>query len=345
MKKVIITGPSRVEILEVQKPRPVGEWALLRVVYAGMCTENKRFVNGGADNYLGHEAVGIVEEVGEGRFVKKGDRVVIPALYSCGHCELCEEGYYLHCENTPDGISASDINTLTCQSEGAAYYAQFMLRPERLLWHIPDDIDFQHAAMANCGLGPCFGALLNMDAKAGESVLITGLGGVGLGGVIAAKDRGLQVVAVDAIPYRLELAKELGADHVFHVEQENIRALIRGATEGRGPSYAIECSGSIAAQKLCMHAVRRLGHICFVGGSYRETPIKITPELVVPGITITGSWMYPTTRVGDMMDLIRRNGDKLDKMITHVLPMSEAQRALEISASADHGKLLLDPWA
>ncbi len=345
MKKVVITAPRQVEVQEVQKPKAVGEWALLKVVYAGMCTENKRFVDGTPDSYVGHEAVGIVEETADGKFVNKGDRVVIPALYSCGHCDLCESGYYLHCENTPDGISAEDINKLTGQNEGAAYYAQYMLRPERLLWKIPDDISFEHAAMANCGLGPSFGALLNMKASVGKTVLITGLGGVGLGGVICAKDFGLKVIAVDTIPYRMNLALELGADHVFNAQDEHVRDIIRACTGGKGPDYAIECSGAIPAQKLCMSAVRRLGHVCFVGGSYTDTPIKITPELVVPGITITGSWMYPTTKVEEMMGLIRRNGEKLDRMITHILPMSQAQQALELSASTDHGKLLLDPWA
>lgn len=345
MKKVIITGPRHAEAVEASKPKAVGEWALIRVVYAGMCTENKRFIDGRADNYVGHEAVGIVEEVSEGRFVQQGDRVVIPALYSCGECELCKSGYYLHCENVPDGISAEDINKLTGQNEGAAYYAQYMLRQERLLLHIPDDISFKHAAMANCGLGPSFGALLKMNVKPGETVMITGLGGVGLGGVIAAKDRGLKVIGVDMIPYRMELAKELGADLVFDAGQTDVRNQIRAAVEGRGPHYAIECSGAVSAQKLCMQAVRRLGHICFVGGSYNDTPIKITPELVVPGLTITGSWMYPTTKAGEMMELIRRNADKLDKMITHILPMSDAQKALEFSASSNHGKLLLDVWA
>ncbi|MEG0751929.1 MAG: zinc-binding dehydrogenase [Oscillospiraceae bacterium] len=345
MKKLIITGPSKAEIKEVTKPHAIDEWALIRVVYAGMCTENKRFIDGTPDEYVGHEAVGVVEEVVQGLHVKAGDRVVVPALYSCGHCELCDSGYYLHCENTPDGISAQDVNAVTHQTEGAAYYAQYLLKPERLLWIIPDDISFKHAAMANCGLGPSFGALHNMKVIPGRSVLITGMGGVGLGGVINAKHRGLMVIAVDTIPYRMNLAKSLGADYVFDARDIDIREKIRSVTKNLGPEYAIECSGTIPAQKLCMHAVKRLGHVCFVGGSYSDTPIKVTPELVVQGITITGSWMFPTTLVGDMMEVIRKNRTKLDLMITNIVPMSRAQQALEISSGADHGKMLLDPWS
>ncbi len=112
-------------------------------------------------------------------------------------------------------------NTIFCQNwrqspRPLSTYAQYHVKPEWMCYRFPDDIETEKGALAVCGLGPSFGTLQRMAVDAYDTALITGLGPVGLGGVINAKHRGATVIAVEAQPFRKQLAADLGADHVLH---------------------------------------------------------------------------------------------------------------------------------
>lgn len=241
MKKVVITGVRQAELVEVPDPRPVADWALVNVTIAPMCTEYKIFQAGRPNAYLGHEAAGVVQEVAQPGKVKPGDRVVVMPLYACGKCPLCLAGDYIHCEHAPD------FAAFTGGTEGRATYAQYLLKPDWLLLPIPDDVSDELGSLACCGLGPTFGACQRMAVDAFDTVLITGLGPVGLGGVINARYRGARVIAVESVPYRVEKALALGAEVVLDPRDEGTLARLRELTGGRGVDKAIDCSGVVAA--------------------------------------------------------------------------------------------------
>jgi L-iditol 2-dehydrogenase len=198
--------------------------------------------------------------------------------------------------------------------------------------------------MALCGLGPTLGAFDRMNLDESDTVLITGLGPVGLGGVINARYRGAQVIGVEPNPWRGERAKILGSEVVFNPKDDDLLKSIKDLTSGRGVDKAVDCSGVIAAQRLCIDAVRRRGTVVFVGESSQETPIEASRDLIRKGLTIMGSWHYNMGTTTRILEVIADNGTKLDKLITHSFPLDKIQVAFETQVSGKCGKVVLRPW-
>jgi L-iditol 2-dehydrogenase len=335
--KVVIEGPWQSRLVEVDVPEPMADWALVKVHVAPMCTEYKAFLAGTSSAYLGHEAAGEVVAVGPAARVSVGDRVVAMPLSGCGHCALCSAGDYIHCEQRPD------VQQIYGTREGAATYAQYLLKQDFLLMPIPDGVSYEHASMACCGIGPSFGAFSLMGVSAFDTVLVTGLGPVGLGAVVNARFRGARVIAVDGVRYRAEKARELGAEVVLDPREDGLAGRIRSLTSGLGADRAVDCSGVVAAQRLCIDATRRKGKVAFVGECNDDLPIRISSDMLRKGLTLIGSWHYNLNVYPDVLQVIQRSPD-IDKLISHVLPMSRVQEAFETSASHETCKILLKPW-
>lgn len=337
MKKVVITGPRQAEIVEVPDPLPKHNWVVVKVHIAPMCTEYKSWVAGHPARNLGHEAVGEVTAVAQPCRVKVGDRVVVQPLYACGTCDLCIAGDYIHCQDT---ISFSEF---IGSEEGCATYMQYLLKPDWQLSRIPDDVPYENAALACCALGPSFGAFERMAVSAFDTVLITGLGPVGLGATLNAAFRGARVIAVDSIAYRQKKAKELGAEAVLDPNDGAIGQHILDLTEGKGVDKALDCSGTVKAERLCIDATHRRGQVAFIGECSDELPIRASDDLIRKGLTLHGSWQYNLNSFPEIMKVIRRS-PMIGQLVSHVFPMSHIQEALETSASHESAKILLRPW-
>ncbi len=338
MRKVIITDTRRAEVVDVPAPRPKEDWALVRVLVAPMCTEYKAWLAGGRHEFLGHEAAGEVVEVAQPCGVAVGDRVVVMPQYPCGRCDLCLSGEYIHCQNS------YPFDAFTGSPEGKATYAQYLLKPAWLLPKIPDDLTTEEGSLACCALGPSFGAFDRIRLDAQDTVLITGLGPVGLGAVINARFRGARVIGVESHPWRVERAKELGAEAVLDPGDPECAHHIRSLTGGMGVSAALDCAGVPAAHRLCLDATRRRGRVAFVGECWEPTTLRVSDDLIRKGLTVVGSWHYNRARVTAVFEVIRRMRRELRSLVSHVLPMSRVQEAFAISASHDCGKILLHPW-
>ncbi len=339
MKRAVILGRNLSGIVEADEPKPKENWVLIKVHAAPLCNEFKGFAAGRRADYLGHEASGEVVEIAQPGRVKVGDRVAVMPGYPCGGCTLCRSGDYIHCEN------AVDFAAFTGSVEGGATLAQYMLKPDWLLTPIPDGMTYEHGAMACCGLGPTFGALDRLRVRGGETVLITGMGPVGLGGVICARHMGAEVISVESHPYRKAMATELGAAHVIDPRDEQAVEHIRDLTGGTGVDKAVDCSGSTAAHRLCIDALRRRGRLAFVGESGAETRLVVSDDMLRKGIDLKGSWHYNMKGAHDIMGIIARNRRKLDRFITHMYPIDEIQRAWETQVSGECAKVVIRPWA
>jgi threonine dehydrogenase-like Zn-dependent dehydrogenase len=337
MKKVAVTGPRQAEWVEAPQPQPKGNWALVKVHVAPMCTEYKAFLDGRPSGFLGHEAVGEVVEVDRSSRVRVGDRVVVMPSYPCGGCSLCISGDYIHCEDS------FNYREFAGTPEGSCTMVQYLLKPDWILPPIPDDLSYESASLACCALGPSFGAMDRMAVDAFDTLMITGLGPVGLGGVVNAKYRGARVIAVESIPWRQNKAKELGADVVLNPMDEDIRQQIKELTGGRGPDKSLDCSGNPQAHRLCIDATRRRGSVTFIGECWNETPLRVSDDLIRKGLTIHGSWHYNLNLFPKIMQVIR-NSPVAEKLISHTFPMSRIQEAMELSASHESSKILLKPW-
>jgi len=337
MKKAIIQGERRAALIEVPTPQPKEDWVLVKVYVAPMCTEYKAFVSGQPSQFLGHEAAGEVVAVAQPGRVQVRDRVVVMPLYACGQCPLCVAGDYIHCEHGPD------IMAFTGSPEGRATMAHYLLKPSWLLPCIPDGVSYEHASLACCALGPSFGAWHTMRVGAFDTVLVTGLGPVGLGAVVNARYRGARVIAVESVPYRVGRARQMGVEAVIDPRDPDALAQIRALTGGIGVDCALDCSGVVAAQRLCIDATRRKGQVAFVGECSDELPIRVSADMIRKGLTLIGSWHYNLSLYPSVMQVIMRS-PLIELLISHVLPMSDIQRAFEISASHACAKIILKPW-
>lgn len=337
MKKAVITGERKSSLIEVPDPVPCQDWVVVEVRVAPMCTEYKGFVGGYENANLGHEASGIVAAVAQPGRVQVGDRVAVMPQYPCGRCALCVSGEYIHCQ------SIVDFADFTDGGEGRATMAQFLLKPDWLLPEIPDDVSLEHGAMACCGLGPSFGAFERMGVDAFHTVLITGLGPVGLGAVVNAKHRGARVLAVDSNPWRAARALELGADVVLE-PGESAASEVLELTDGLGVDRALDCSGVVAAHRLCIDATRRHGKVAFVGECGDDTPLRVSPDLIRKGLTLVGSWHYNLRHMSGIWQVVRANGTALDRLISHSFPMTQVQQAFELQTTGECAKVLLNPW-
>ena len=116
------------------------------------------------------------------------------------------------------------------------------------------------------------------------------------------------------------------------------------ALTGIGVDCALDCSGTVAAQRLCLDATRRKGRVAFVGECHDDLKLQISPDLIRKGLTLMGSWHYNLADFGKLMQVIQRS-PLIDQLITHRFPMSRIQDAFECCISLQSGKIILDPWA
>jgi L-iditol 2-dehydrogenase len=338
MKKAVIHGERKAGWVDAMVPKAKENWALVKVHATPMCTEYKTFVSGREAAFLGHEAAGEVVEVAQPGRVKVGDRVVVMPLTPCGVCDLCVAGDYIYCEHTVD------LGAFTGSPEGGATYAQYLLKPDWLLPRIPEGVSYDRASLALCALGPSFGAFDEMRVDAFDTVLIMGAGPVGLGGVVNAAFRGARVLVVESIPYRVDRAKQLGAEVVIDPTDPGAMEQIRDLTGGRGVDKALDCSGVPAAQRFCIDAVRRRGEVTFVGECSDPVQVRVSPDMIRKGLTLRGSWHYNLSLYPQIMHVIQ-NSPAIGELISHTFPMSEIQQAFEVSASNQCAKIILHPWA
>ena len=348
MKVAAMFGDGKAGLVEKPDPTPKEDFVLVKVHVVPMCTEYKGFKAGHKGDHFGHEAVGEVVEVAQPGQVKVGDRVVVQPQNPCGRCPLCLIGEYIHCQN------GRNVRAITGSTTGTATYAQYVLKVDWLCSPIPDDVSYEHAGMAVCGLGPTFGAMQQMQVNALDTVLITGLGPVGLGGVINAQYRGARIIGVESHPYRANLAKVLGAEVVLdpnlgspsarNSDDEDVLQQIMDLTDGIGVDKAVDCSGASQAHRLMVDAVRRKGQATFVGEG-GEFPLAASRDMIRKGLILRGNWHYNLGDYPKLMKVIQESSHQLDKFITHSFPMSQVQKAWELQITGNCGKVVLDPWA
>lgn len=332
MKQVAITGPMDCVVDEVPDPIRSLNFALVEIQYAPMCTEFHQFQNGHKDDAIGHEAAGIVLEAPAASRIHVGDRVVVMPQNGCGKCPLCLAGEHIRCLHPVNPLEI-------CGSpNGRATYAERLIQQDWLLWPIPDDISTRHASMACCGLGPTFNACETMDVGTGDVLLVSGLGPVGLGAVVNGVVRGARVIGIESNPYRVALAKELGATDVVDPRGDRVAETVRELTGGLGADMAIEASSTETGPSVLFRSTRIGGQMASVGWG---GPIRMA-DLVARGITLHGCWHWNHLRHSSRMAwTIRTAAPLLDKMITHEFPLTEVEQAWKLQMTGQCGKVLL----
>jgi alcohol dehydrogenase len=310
-----VTRPLSVEEVELDPPGP-GE-VLVKIAAAGLCHSDLSAINGDRPRptpmVLGHEAAGIVEELGAGvGDLKKGDHVVMVFVPSCGHCLPCAEGRPALCE--PGGaanVAGSLLSGARRLKRGAtplnhhmgiSAFAQYATVSRRSLIKIETDLPLDEAALFGCAVLTGVGAVLNTArVTPGSTVAVIGLGGVGLASVLGAILAGARrIVAIDIAEDKLKLAKNLGATDTFNAASPDCAEQVRAATVG-GVEFAFELAGSVKAMELAYKITRR-GGITVTAGLPPPTHTFPVPQanLVGEERTIKGSYIGTSVPVRDI---------------------------------------------
>lgn len=306
----------------------------VQIVVAPMCTEWQSWRAGKPGHELGHEAVGVVVDAAQSTRLNVGDRVIAMPHWGCGRCRACRSGEHIHC------TEQRDILAETGSDSGLGGYAQYLIKPDYLLYPVPDDISTDHAAMALCALGPSFTAMERMGVSDKDTVLVSGCGAVGLGAIVNARTLGARVIALELNPWRADLARSLGAEAVLDPRSADLIAEVRALTGGYGADAAIETSNNEAVPPVVIELLRARGRLSFVTWS-GAVPV---PRITGKGIDIFGSWHWNHDTHGlQMMQRIRDAAPLLDKLTTHRFTLGQISEAFALQETGCCGKVLLYP--
>jgi len=332
MRTVRMLGGELVELIDLPIPEPSGPLVVVKIMASTICGSEMHGYRApeAHDNNGGHEAVGVVWKTDSARYVKEGDRVSLFAQSSCGRCVHCLAGNWVLCESPAPARFPGN-------------HSQYVLLDERHCLPLPEDISFETGTLLGDALGTPLRAIKRLRLNALDTVLITGLGPVGLGATLLARFFNATVIAVDPIAFRRFKAKELGADHTFDPTREDAAAAVKEITGGLGVDVAMDCSGNTDAEVLCLEVVRRGGRYAFVGENGADIPVKPSRHFIRRDLEAIGTWYFSPSEHLDMIKLFRR-GLAAERLITHRFGIDQAQEAFTTFASGEAAKVVLLPW-
>jgi NDMA-dependent alcohol dehydrogenase len=335
--------PVVVESIEVDAPKR-GE-ATVKLGACGVCHSDLSAITGTIalplPLVLGHEGAGVVEEVGEGvTELKRGDHVVFSFVYMCGKCRFCVAGRPVLCleqgkalttplEGTPRTRDARGeaLNIFS----GCGAMAEYATVSVENLIRIDPKIPLDCAALVGCGVTTGVGAVFNTaKVEPGASVAVFGCGGVGLSVIQGARIAGAgQIIAIDTLPAKLEMAKKFGATDVLLSKEDPVKPL--KALTGGGPDYAFECVGSGELASAAYRAIRRGGLAVVVGVAKPSDSTTVrTMTLPFEEKTLTGSYFgscVPRVDFPRMLALYLAGRLQLEELITRRYGIAEAPQA------------------
>lgn len=349
MKAVVFKDVGQVAVEEVPDPEIVDpKDAIVRVTTAPICGSDLHLFNGRMPGLtpgtiIGHELVGLVEEVGAGvKKIKKGDRVVGSFMIPCGECWWCKKGEYNNCDN--GNYRALGYGIFTGDLQGAQAEKVRMPNADLTLLPIGDDLSDEQAVFAGDILTTgCYAAEL-AEIEEGDSVAVIGCGPVGL---FTIQYAGLYnpgtVFALDTVAERLELAEKLGAVPIDIGKRNPVMAMSE-ETEQRGADIAIDCVGAEKAFQQGFEMLRSGGHLVVVG-VYVELEYGFPlGEAWRKNIKLTFSGVTPVPAYWESaLNAVRQGRVDPTVIISHTLPLDEGVEGYRLFDSKEATKVMLKP--
>lgn len=349
---LLFESPGRWDVREVDVDPPKDHEVLVRMVASGLCHSDVHYNVGDQVTAMpmcgGHEGAGIVEEVGAGvARLKPGDHVVTSFIPSCGHCRYCATGRQNLCQSGGRLQLGPQLDgTYRMHYEGQGI-SQFMLIstfsawstvPEQSLVNVPDDVPLETVCLLGCGVGTGFGSAVNAaNVRTGDVVIVMGVGGVGINAVQGAALAGASaVIAVDPLPFKLEMAAKLGATKTFgHIDEA--AEFARSITDGQGADSAIVTIDVVTGEHVAQafDAVAKGGTVVVTG----MASVKAHMGIPVSILTLAGyqkriqGCLYgmgsPAVDVLREIDLYRAGHLKLDELITARYKIDDINTAVD----------------
>ena len=347
------TQPLGIEDVELDAPGK-GE-VLVRIRAAGLCHSDLSVIDGNRPRpmpmVLGHEAAGVVEQLGPGvTHLERGDHVVAAFVPSCGHCIPCATGRPALCE---PGFRANSAGTLLSGERrlhdgngevhhhlGVSGFAQYAVLAANSLVRVPSDLPFAEAALFGCAVITGVGAVVNTaQMPHGASAAIVGLGGVGLAALLAARMLDAEhIVAVDMNERKLAVARELGASATVNAADPDAAERIRELTKG-GVACAFEMAGSTRALELAYKVTARGGVTVSAGLPHPQQQFSIPHvSLVAEERTLKGSYLgscVPSRDIPHYIDWYRAGRLPVNRLLSERLRLDGINAAFDRLAAGE----------
>ena len=330
MKAIQVLKPGDMRLMEI--PAPVlkdDDDVLISVKAAGICGSDLHIAHG-TNPYAtypripGHEVVGIVEQTGSAvRKLKKGDHVVLEPICYCGSCYACRHGRPNVCEH---------LQVKGVHLDGG--FAQYMVSSQKYLHLLPENLPFETAAL----IEPfTIGAQANFRAgtQQDDTVLVHGAGPIGLIAMLAAKNLGARCFVSEISDSRRQMALELGADAVINPQSQDLFEAVMALTDGKGVNVVHEATGVPDLLSRFVQLASTAGRI--VAFAFGNTPIPIDfAQVNKKELTILGT-RHQTYQFESMIRYVDAHRETVQRLVTHVLPVSEFQKGFELFADKNSG--------
>jgi len=360
-----VGAPLSIERIALDAPGP--SELLVRVAAVGLCRTDYHVMRGERrvamrPLVLGHEAAGVVEEIGgEVKGVQPGDHVVLTFIPGCGRCRWCAKGLHHLCAEGPRITQGPQLDGTYRRRDGAGCevgafcmigaFAERTVVDQASVVVIDADIPLDLAALVACGVPAGVGAArYRARVKPGESVLVVGCGGDGMNVVQGARLCGAgKIIAADIVPEKLDLARAFGATHGVNAQGETLTRAVLELTDGVGVDHAFVCIDPPATLLAAFRAVAKAGNVVITA----LTPdtigeIKIPPlELLVTQKAVMGAvygFCSPRLQIPELLALYRKGELKLRELITRTYTLDEINRGYADLAAGKNlrGVLVLD---
>ncbi|GAA1686577.1 zinc-binding dehydrogenase [Microbacterium lacus] len=331
-------GESTVALREFDIPSPGPTEVRISVKASGICGSDLhsyiapsglRAPDGTTLIAGGHEPAGVVESVGSAvTGFAVGDRVLVHHILGCGTCDNCRRGYPVVCR------SAARIAYGGGRNGG---HAPLLLVEERSLILLPETLSFIDGAMIACGVSTAYSALLKTGVRAGDRLLVTGMGPVGLAVTLLAANMGVFVIGSDPNADRLAEATRHGLAHALSAT--DAAAELDALTGGFGVDAAIECSGAVPARLLCLEAAGTWGRVVYVGVGRQDLTFSPTDLVLKKLLTVRGSWVSSMAEMEEVTRLLARTGIHPDSLVSETYDLAAGEEAYRRFADGATGKL------
>jgi threonine dehydrogenase-like Zn-dependent dehydrogenase len=340
MKGAYLPGDSTVVFKDIPIPVPGHGQVLVKMKASTICGSDIRAIyrehtGKGAEGYqgvvAGHEPCGQVVEEGPGlRRFRKGSRVIVYHISGCGVCHDCRMGYMISCSSPLRAAYG-------WQRDGGM--AEYVLCDEKDLVELPPSLSYADGAQVACGFGTVYEAIQKVGVSGTDSVLVVGLGPVGLAAAMLCKAMGAQkIFGIELSPYRQDLARKLKLFDKVLVPADSNADEIKALTGGRGVERAFDASANDAGRATAIRATRQWGKIAFVGegGVVHFNP---SPDIIHPQKSIYGSWVTSIWLMENLVEELVRWNIHPEILITHRFPLEKAAEAYQLMAEGNCGKV------
>ena len=330
MKAAVLHAGGRLQLDDVAVLQPGPGEVLIRVAACGICHTDLHYIDHGVPTFktpvvLGHEVSGSVAALGpEVTRLREGDRVLLPAVFTCGACRACRTGRENICEK---------MRMLGNHVDGA--YAEYVIAPTRECFLLPPEIPLAEACLIGDALSTPYHAVKHRaKVRMGETVAIFGCGGVGINAVQFAALAGGQVIAVDIDDRKLELARQFGAAETLNPRSvERVDKELKKRTAG-GVDLAMEVIGKPETIRAAYDSLRPGGRLCVVG--YCAEPVQMAfSKMMFYELSVIGSLGCRPADLPELVELVRRGRVKLRELVTARYALEEIFDGLDALRRGD----------